>query len=82
MLTGAGASPARAATVGDHDQPRGSYVSNLKIANIFLFITILCLALSAQMGAMRSVFFSLIGIVLAGMMRHTELHRTGNTRQT
>jgi hypothetical protein len=50
-------------------------VSNLSIANVFLFVTILCLAVSAQTGDMRSFFFSTAGIVLAGMMRHVELSK-------
>ena len=56
-------------------------MSNLSIANIFLFITILCLALGAQAGDARSVVFSFGGIVLAGMMRHTELNRGGTARR-
>ena len=50
-------------------------MSNVTIANIFLFITILCLAVSAQLGAIVFCFYSFAGIVLAGMMRHTELER-------
>ena len=50
-------------------------MTNVTIANIFLFITILCLAVSAQLGNMVFFVYSFAAIVLAGMKRHTELER-------
>jgi hypothetical protein len=56
-------------------------VSNLSIANVLLFVTILCLAGSLQTGNMHNAFFSMIGVVLAAMFRHGELaNRSGRRR--
>ncbi len=55
-------------------------MTNVTIANIFLFITILCLAVSAQLGSIMFFFYSFAAIVLAGMMRHTELERVQEAR--
>ena len=55
-------------------------MSNLTIANIFLFFTILCLAASGQTGDAKSFVFSFMAIVLAGMMRHAELEKHQSAR--
>jgi hypothetical protein len=57
-------------------------VSNLSIANVLLFVTILCLAGSLQTGNMHNLFFSMVGVVLAAMFRHTELaNRSGRANR-
>jgi hypothetical protein len=45
----------------------------LSIANVFLFVTIFCLAGSVQTGNLHHAFFSMVGVVLAAMFRHVEL---------
>ena len=48
-------------------------MTNLTIANIFLFFAILCLVLSAQAGMPLYIFYSLIAITLAGAVRHDQM---------
>jgi hypothetical protein len=48
-------------------------ISNLAIANIFLFCAILCLALSAAASAPLYFFYSFGATVLAGAVRHGQL---------
>ena len=65
---------------GRERPPTGVIVNNLIIANLFLFLTILCMALSAQLGMPLMFIYSAIAIALAGAMRYEELHKDGATR--
>jgi len=55
-------------------------VDNIAIANTFLFLTILSMAVSAQLGMPIAFVLSAIGTVLAGAMRHDELEKTRRIR--
>jgi hypothetical protein len=56
-------------------------VSNLSIANVLLFVTIFCLAGSVQTWNLHSLFFSMVGVVLAAMFRHVELAKGSRGRR-
>jgi hypothetical protein len=60
--------------------PEGAIVSSIAIANFFIFLTILCLALSAELGMPLHFVFSAIAVALAGALRHDELDRAGARR--
>jgi hypothetical protein len=48
-------------------------MSNLTIANIFLFFAILCLAISAEIGWPLYFIYSMVAVALAGAVRHGQL---------
>ena len=48
-------------------------MTNLTIANIFLFCAILCLALSAMIASPFYFFYSFGATALAGAVRHSQL---------
>jgi hypothetical protein len=48
-------------------------MTNLTIANIFLFIAILCLTLSAAAGMTLMFVYSMAATTLAGAVRHQQL---------
>jgi hypothetical protein len=48
-------------------------MTNLTIANIFLFCAILCLALSAMIGSPFYFIYSFGTTALAGAVRHSQL---------
>ena len=48
-------------------------MTNLAIANIFMFLAILCLALSAMVSAPLFFVFSFGATVMAGAVRHGQL---------
>jgi len=52
-------------------------MSNIAIANVFLFLSIMSMALSAQSGLLQAFILSTIATVFAGAMRHSELAKTG-----
>jgi hypothetical protein len=55
-------------------------MSNLTIANIFLFVAILCMVLSLSAGLILYFIYSIGATVLAGAVRHDQLPgKTGNT---
>jgi len=55
-------------------------VSSITIANLFLGLTILCLALSAQLAMPLNFVLSWLAVILAGAMRHDELVKAGRLR--
>jgi hypothetical protein len=48
-------------------------MSNLTIANIFLFLAILCMALSFSAGLMLYFLYSIGATVMAGAVRHQQM---------
>jgi hypothetical protein len=48
-------------------------MSNLTIANIFLFLAILCMTLSAAAGLTLFFIYSIAATTLAGAVRHQQL---------
>jgi hypothetical protein len=48
-------------------------VTNLTIANIFLFLSILCLAISAQLMMPLFFIYSMVAVTLAGALRYDQL---------
>lgn len=48
-------------------------MSNLTIANIFLFVAILCMALSASAGMPLYFVYSIAATAMAGAVRHQQL---------
>ena len=49
--------------------------TNLTIANIFVFLSILCLALSASAGLMLYFLYSVPAVAMAGALRHQQLEQ-------
>ena len=48
-------------------------MSNLTIANIFLFLAILCLALSAELMMPLYFIYSMVAVTLAGAVRYDQM---------
>ena len=48
-------------------------MSNLTIANIFLFCAILCMVLSFSAGLMLYFIYSIPAVAMAGAVRHQQL---------
>ncbi len=48
-------------------------LTNLTIANIFLFFALLCLALSAMINSPFYFIYSFATVALAGAVRHSQL---------
>ena len=48
-------------------------MTNLTIANIFLFLSILCLVISAQLAMPLFFIYSMVAITLAGALRYDQL---------
>jgi hypothetical protein len=56
-------------------------MTNLTIANIFLFFAILCMALSFSDGLLLYFIYSIGATAMAGAVRYDQLpHETGNPR--
>ena len=52
-------------------------MNSIAIADVFLFLTILLMAISAQLEAPVFFLLSWIAVLLAGAMRHDELEKAG-----
>jgi membrane protein insertase Oxa1/YidC/SpoIIIJ len=48
-------------------------MSNLTIANIFLFVAVLCMVLSFQAGLLLYFIYSIAAVAMAGAVRHQQL---------
>ena len=55
------------------DTGKGPAMTNLTIANIFLFFAILCLTLSAAASAPLMFLYSMGATAMAGAVRHGQL---------
>lgn len=55
-------------------------MSSIAIADIFIFVTILSMAISAQLGIPVFFILSWVAVILAGAMRHDELEKAGRLR--
>jgi hypothetical protein len=49
--------------------------NNLTIANIFCFLAILCMALSASAGLLLYFLYSIAAVAMAGALRHQQLEQ-------
>jgi len=56
-------------------------MSNLTIANIFLFLAILCMVLSLSAGLMLYFFYSIGATAMAGAVRYDQMPHDKETRQ-
>jgi hypothetical protein len=56
------------------------FISNLTIANIFLFLAILCMVLSAYAGLPLYFVYSIAATFLAGTVRYNQLPQDKKTQ--